>query len=290
MGAGDQRVHIRRAGRPRTLATSSTGGASSRLPLHVPVPKWDEGCPHCSFWADNFDGIDVHLAPSRCHVPRRLARAAREDRASSRSGWGGASRGSRRSGSDFNFDYHVSFTPEERESGTAFYNYAPRRTPVPHDREGVSDVQSRTTTGSVFHTYSYLRARDRHPQWCLQLPRPESKGRDEDALSDSQAWVRPTTGTTSSSGRRGRRSPGLAKARALDGVRAVLEVAQADGLELRRPDAHAASDPRQVNARLALGRDWEAAARLGVLVDADDGHPREPPRCTSASPSSSWDR
>ena len=24
-------------------------------------PEWDEGCPHCSFWADNFNGIDVHL-------------------------------------------------------------------------------------------------------------------------------------------------------------------------------------------------------------------------------------
>ena len=25
-------------------------------------PDWQEGCPSCSFWADNFDGIDVHLA------------------------------------------------------------------------------------------------------------------------------------------------------------------------------------------------------------------------------------
>src|SRR6476659_9295258 len=85
-----------------------------------------------------------------------------------------------------------------------------------------------------------------------------------------------TTGTTSSSGRRRRRSSGLAEARAFDRVRAVMEVAQADGLELRRPDAHAATDPGQADADLALGRDREAAARLGVLVDAVDGHPREP--------------
>lgn len=24
-------------------------------------PSWEEGCPHCSFWADNFNGIIVHL-------------------------------------------------------------------------------------------------------------------------------------------------------------------------------------------------------------------------------------
>jgi len=24
-------------------------------------PEWQEGCPHCSFWADNFNGIDIHL-------------------------------------------------------------------------------------------------------------------------------------------------------------------------------------------------------------------------------------
>src|SRR5262245_59104529 len=25
-------------------------------------PEWDAGCKHCSIWADNFNGIDVHLA------------------------------------------------------------------------------------------------------------------------------------------------------------------------------------------------------------------------------------
>jgi predicted dithiol-disulfide oxidoreductase (DUF899 family) len=24
-------------------------------------PSWDDGCPHCSFWADNFNGTIVHL-------------------------------------------------------------------------------------------------------------------------------------------------------------------------------------------------------------------------------------
>jgi predicted dithiol-disulfide oxidoreductase (DUF899 family) len=25
-------------------------------------PEWDAGCKSCSFWADNFNGIDIHLA------------------------------------------------------------------------------------------------------------------------------------------------------------------------------------------------------------------------------------
>ena len=91
-------------------------------------------------------------------------------------------------GSDFNFDYHVSFTPEERESGTAFYNYA-ETNPGPADREGVSAF-IKDDAGSVFHTYScYARGIDilNGAYNFLDLM---PKGRDEDALADSQDWVR----------------------------------------------------------------------------------------------------
>ena len=55
-------------------------------------------------------------------------------------------------GTDFNFDYHVSFTPEEVAKQEAFYNYTVQRQPA-SEREGVS-VFYKDGTGRVFHTYS----------------------------------------------------------------------------------------------------------------------------------------
>src|ERR1700693_2314431 len=38
------------------------GGCSQLIAYHFMFdPEWDGGCKSCSFWADNFNGIDVHL-------------------------------------------------------------------------------------------------------------------------------------------------------------------------------------------------------------------------------------
>ena len=59
---------------------------------------------------------------------------------------------------DFNFDYGVSFTPEQQET-EGLYNYALQAAPLP-DREGVS-VFFKDADGNVFHTYSaYARGID----------------------------------------------------------------------------------------------------------------------------------
>jgi predicted dithiol-disulfide oxidoreductase (DUF899 family) len=90
--------------------------------------------------------------------------------------------------SDFNFDYQVSFTPEEAHNRTAFYNYV-RTDPGPLDREGISAF-SKDEGGAVFHTYScFARGIDMMNatyQYLDLVP----KGRDEQDLPDSQAWVR----------------------------------------------------------------------------------------------------
>ena len=91
-------------------------------------PSWDEGCKSCSFWIDNLDGIRVHLehrdvtfvAISR--APYATLEAYRK-----RMGWRVKWLSSFRN--DFNRDYHVSFTQEEREGGRAYYNYATRVLP-----------------------------------------------------------------------------------------------------------------------------------------------------------------
>ncbi|HEX6490591.1 MAG TPA: DUF899 domain-containing protein [Gaiellaceae bacterium] len=118
-------------------------------------PEADVGCAHCSFWADNFDPIVVHLnandvtmiAVSRAPFAKLAAYRARM-------GWSFPWVSSLRN--DFNFDYGVSFHPDELEEPRYNYGSAPGNA----EREGVS-VFSRDAAGGVFHTYStYARGID----------------------------------------------------------------------------------------------------------------------------------
>jgi len=121
-------------------------------------PDWEAGCPHCSRWADNFNGIIVHLNQrdvtmiAVSHAPYARLAAYRK-----RMGW--TFKWVSSSGTDFNFDYHVSFTPEEMAAKNAFYNFEVQD-PGVAEREGVS-VFYRDAEGRVFHTYSaYARGID----------------------------------------------------------------------------------------------------------------------------------
>ena len=118
----------------------------------------DAACHASSFWADNFNGIIVHLnhrdvtfiAVSRAP---RAALAAYEKRMGWTFTWVSSS------DTDFNQDYQVSFTPEEVAKQQAYYNYAVQD-PLLSEREGVS-VFCKDPAGRVFHTYSaYARGID----------------------------------------------------------------------------------------------------------------------------------
>ena len=150
------------------------------------APEWDEGCKHCSFWADSFDCLGVHLHErDTTFVAVSRAPLTKLDGFKARMGWHFEWVSS--APSDFNFDFHVSFSPEERERGSAVYNYTPgERGP---EREGASAFY-RDEQGVVFHTYStYARGIDllNTTYNFLDLT---AKGRDEESLSDPQAWVR----------------------------------------------------------------------------------------------------
>jgi predicted dithiol-disulfide oxidoreductase (DUF899 family) len=150
-------------------------------------PEADQGCPHCSFWADNFDPIVVHLNHrdvSFAAVSR--APAAKLEQFRQRMGWG--FRWVSSDNGDFNYDLGVSFTPEQVRSGAAAYNYAPAAEAYA-DREGVS-VFHRDTAGANHHTYTaYARGIDilnTAYNYLDLVP----KGRDEDSLDFTQSWVR----------------------------------------------------------------------------------------------------
>jgi predicted dithiol-disulfide oxidoreductase (DUF899 family) len=114
-------------------------------------PDWDAGCPHCSRWADNFNGIIAHLN-QRDVTMIAVSRAPYAKLAAYRRRMGWSFKWVSSFGSDFNFDFHVSFTPEEMAKKKAFYNFKVQNPDAP-EREGVS-VFVRDAKGRVFRTYS----------------------------------------------------------------------------------------------------------------------------------------
>jgi predicted dithiol-disulfide oxidoreductase (DUF899 family) len=151
------------------------------------APEWSEGCPSCSFWADNFNGTDVHMRHrDTTFVAASRAPLSKIQAFQKRMGW--TFKWVSSTDSDFNFDYGVSFRPEDLESGKARYNYAPVR--AKHsDREGISAFY-KDARGDVFHTYSaYARGIDLL-NTAYNILDLAPKGRDEDALEYTQAWVR----------------------------------------------------------------------------------------------------
>jgi predicted dithiol-disulfide oxidoreductase (DUF899 family) len=150
-------------------------------------PSWEAGCPSCSFWADNFNGIIVHLN-QRDVTMVAVSRAPYSKLAAyhKRMGWDFKWVSSYES--DFNLDYDVSFTPEELVKKEAFYNFG-IQDPFSPEREGVS-VFYKDSAGKVFHTYSaYARGIDmlNVAYHYLDLV---PKGRDEAGHDFPQFWVR----------------------------------------------------------------------------------------------------
>ena len=150
-------------------------------------PDWTEGCASCSLLADHIDGSVVHLA----HRDVTLAVVSRAplaniDAFKRRMGWKFQWVSSH--GSDFNHDYHVSFTEEELTNGTADYNFAPMVHPI-DEAPGLS-VFFKNATGEVFHTYStYARGGEAFIGAYHYLDHVP-KGRDEDGLAFTMSWVR----------------------------------------------------------------------------------------------------
>ena len=163
------------------------GGKSQLLVYHFMLgPGWKDGCPSCSFLADHFDGANIHLAQRDvAFVVVSRAPLAEIDAYKKRMGW--RFKWVSSYGGDFNRDFHVSFTPEEKASGKVEYNYAVGSFPS-EEAPGLSAFSK--DGGAVFHTYStYGRGLDIIIGTYNMLDLAP-KGRDEDALPWSMAWVR----------------------------------------------------------------------------------------------------
>lgn len=114
-------------------------------------PSRDEGCTGCSFLSDHLDGVIPHLQQKDvAFVAISRAPVAKLEAFRRRMGW--SFRWVSSGGSDFNYDFNASFTPEQVAGAPATYNFAPIQPPI-EDLPGTS-VFIRDEAGQIFHTYS----------------------------------------------------------------------------------------------------------------------------------------
>ena len=162
-------------------------GRSQLIVYHFMLgPGWKEGCPSCSYLADSFDAARLHLA-QRDTTFAVISRATLPEIEAFKKRMGWQFKWVSSFGSDFNYDYHVSFTKEEVDSGKMNYNYTSQGFP---SEEGPGASVFYKQGNEVFHTYSaYARGLDiLLPTYNFLDMTP--KGRDEDALPYPMAWVR----------------------------------------------------------------------------------------------------
>ncbi|CAM2152959.1 Thioredoxin domain-containing protein [Pararobbsia alpina] len=162
-------------------------GRSQLIVQHFMLgPEWEEGCPGCSFGADHIGGALVHLAHRDVSYVA-VSRAPMEKIAAFKQRMGWEFEWVSSFGSDFNYDFHVSFTPEEQKADSVYYNY--RTSPWIHDELPGHSVFYKDDEGRIFHTYStYGRGFEEFllTYMCLDLT---PKGRDEDERK-MMGWMR----------------------------------------------------------------------------------------------------
>lgn len=165
-------------------------GSSQLVVYHFMFdPKWDAGCAHCSFWADNFDRIPIHLKHRDISFVA-ISRAPYSKLAAYHKRMGWSFKWLSSFGSDFNYDYFASFTAEEVKNGTAYWNYE-RRKPDggSEDAVGISAF-AKDEAGETYHTYSTFARGVDMLNGAYHYIDLTLKGRDEAGHEFPQFWVR----------------------------------------------------------------------------------------------------
>jgi predicted dithiol-disulfide oxidoreductase (DUF899 family) len=149
-------------------------------------PDWQEGCPSCSFNMDHTDPTLVHLAQRDVSFAA-ISRApiSKIEGFKKRMGWKFNWVSS--NGNDFNYDYHVSFTPEQ-QAGKVDYNYELTQFPST-EAPGIS-VFYKDKNGNIFHTYSAFARGTENTMNTYNYLDYVPKGRDEDNLPFTMSWLR----------------------------------------------------------------------------------------------------
>jgi predicted dithiol-disulfide oxidoreductase (DUF899 family) len=164
-------------------------GRSQLLVQHFMFgPGWKEGCVGCSFKADHVDGALLHIEQHDVAFVA-VSRAPLDEIEAFKRRMGWHFRWVSSYGSDFNFDFHVSYRKEEAANGKVYYNYD-QRDFLSEELSGNS-VFYQDGSGAIYHTYSTYGRGDELLVGAYMYLDLTPKGRNETGprhnLSD---WVR----------------------------------------------------------------------------------------------------
>ena len=150
-------------------------------------PGWEQGCKSCSYMADHTDGMIVHLAQRNVtFVAVSRAPLAEIERFRRRMGWQFNWVSS--SANSFNYDFNVSFTPEQVATSKVDYNYG-KWTHANDELPGIS-VFAKDEAGCVFHTYSTYGRGVEVMMGTYRMLDLTPKGRNDQGLAHTMQWVR----------------------------------------------------------------------------------------------------
>jgi predicted dithiol-disulfide oxidoreductase (DUF899 family) len=174
------------AGR-KTLADLFDGRSQLFVQHFMFAPDWEEGCVGCSFMADHVDGADMHLRHhDLTYVAIARAPLAKLETYRKRMGWRFMFASSH--GSDFNYDFQVSFTREDLAKGKVEYNYAMTDASI-EELPGVS-VFFKDENGDIYHTYSSYGRGTEEVMGAYMLLDMTPKGRNETVNGNLMDWVK----------------------------------------------------------------------------------------------------
>lgn len=163
-------------------------GRSQLIVKHFMLgPGWADPCVGCSFEADHLDGMVVHLENHDVSFVT-VSRAPYPEIAATHRRMGWRFRWVSSHGSDFNYDFNVSFTPEQITAGQATYNYQEGATPI-EEMSGRS-IFYKDEAGTVFHTYSSFARGGEVVLGAYSLLDMTPKGRQESIRGNLTDWVR----------------------------------------------------------------------------------------------------
>ena len=171
------------------LGLNDLFGTQDQLILHhfMFQADWQDGCKSCSFSAESYERLLVHLEHRGVALAAvSIAPLHKLAAFKKRMGWSFTWVSS--AGSDFNRDFHVSFTDNEREQKTAYYNY--RLTTFPCNEAPGFSVFAKDAQGDVYHTYSCYGRGLENTLSAYNFLDLVPRGRDEDSLSYGMEWLR----------------------------------------------------------------------------------------------------
>jgi predicted dithiol-disulfide oxidoreductase (DUF899 family) len=162
-------------------------GRSQLLVYHFMFgPDWEAGCKSCSFWADNFERIVVHLN-HRDVTLVLISRAPLERLTAYKKRMGWTFDWVSSLGNSFNHDLAVSFSEDELAKGEKNYNFGTQQA-YGEESPGISVF---TMDGAnIYRTYSTFSRGLDMLNGAYHLLDLVPKGRDEEGLSYGMEWLR----------------------------------------------------------------------------------------------------